>query len=165
MPMGPPTGPSSSRSPPRRSSASPPKCGAAIRTCTTSSRTSIARTLLREVPDLPEVFPVPGRGHALARRVRPGGVAPRSHTELAALADVPVLSVGPVPELFGVRDVVARRAGGIGVYHPLADHPTLGRAHRPDRIVDRLVGMQAEHHAGEQRVVESPPAIRLGELA
>src|SRR5512144_368346 len=158
------TGPSSSRSPRKRSSASPPRYAAATRTYTTSSRSSIAKILLCEVPELPEVLPVPGGRYALTRRVGPRGVAPRSDAQLAALADVPVLAIGAVPELLGVRDVVARRPGGIGVHHPLAYHPACGRAHGPDRVVDRVVGVQAEHHAGEQRVVERPPAVFLRQI-
>src|SRR2546428_6437823 len=107
----------------------------------------------------PQVHPVPCCGDTFAWRVRSRRVHAGADAELALLADVPVLPVGAIPELLGILDVVAGGGGRVRVYHPLTDHARLNGGDGPHRVEDRVVRVQAQHHRGEQRVVERAALI------
>src|SRR5437868_5988900 len=56
-------------------------------------------------PHQPQVRPIPRRRHALPWRIRTGRVPARGDPALAPLADVPVLTVGHVPEPNRIRRI------------------------------------------------------------
>src|SRR5580765_2831466 len=69
-------------------------------------------------PQTPQHLAVELRGQALPLRVRPRRIRPGLDTELALLADVPVLPVGHVPELDAVVGIERRVAEGGGMEEP-----------------------------------------------
>jgi len=72
---------------------------------------------------------------------------------------VPVLLVGEVPELYGVVRVEIGAADGVAEEQPLAFDARASRPLRPQRVRDRIVGMDAEHQVGEDRVVVGAAAL------
>ncbi len=96
--------------------------------------------------------------HAAVEDQLLGGAA-RRDARLRQLADVPVLPVRHVPELHGVvgAELRTRQLGGVEV--PLADVDRPVRRLRPERVHHHVVGVQAEEHVGEDRVVVDAPRV------
>src|SRR4029079_4706212 len=108
-----------------------------------------------------QVLAVPSRRHALARRVRTGRIATRRDPLLAPGDDVPILSIGDIPERDRVGRIEIRVVLVLRREHPFRFDDRPPHTVRFHQIVIDVIRMDAEHEIRHERVIERATPIVL----
>src|ERR1043166_626853 len=118
------------------------------------SASSVQRQTGRTLPQRSQIFPIPCRGDALARRVGAGLVGARTNTQLAQFAHVPVLSIGHVPKLDRIFGIKIGTAESLRMKEPITEDRNFLWRLRPDLVHHHVIRMHAQKHVRKNRIIK-----------
>src|SRR5207244_9967158 len=116
-----------------------------------------APSVVPRMAELAEHFAIELHRQRLPVRVRTRPVERRADAELALLADVPVLAVGPFPEVDPLCGVELGSRERVWMEKPVAGDAGAPRRLRPERVEHHVVGVEADEEIRENRVVVNAP--------